>query len=158
MKKFLFLFMFLFLVVLNGCSNKAQNQASLNAEAFIKNLFRPLTASEYEAFQDWTADNKKIPPWFKERFQEKMSDEAYRQVLETGFYQLPVLVYKSKKELVLKELSLNTKETYTEFNGVLSIDNASEISLLGRMQFTSEGIVTYFEVDNISDLAEAIQK
>ena len=149
---------------LSGCGPKTENVGAENVEAVVENLFEDLEESDYEELTgkegEATPASTELPDWVQDRFQGYMTEGGYETLTGTAFYEISVKAFENHKSMDLENLEVQEKEGDYEIKGDLTIAAEGEetsIEIQGSAQTDQTGLVSYLDLSNISEIAEALQ-
>lgn len=155
-------------LVFPGCSAGKINNGTENVEAVVDNLFQNLGKSEYEELigprsGETVSENlvtTELPQWVQERFQEYMTEEGYEDLTGTALYEIPVKAYENNREMSLEHLDVRQVQEDYKISGELKLsggENEESIGIEGSAQTDGKGQVSYLNISNMAEIAEAIQ-
>ena len=135
-------------------------------ERIVNHLFSDISESDYKKLSetDWSADTEQVPDWIKEKFEKDMTEQGFSDLLETAAYNLSVLAYVNEKEMTLEHLEIRLKDKNFEVEGQLTISDKqegakeTEMIITGSGQTDEEGLVSYINIANMDDIAEAVKE
>lgn len=151
-----------------GCSEGQMNNGTENVEAVVENLFQNLEESEYEELigpdsGEAASENlvsTELPQWVQERFQEYMTEEGYEDLTGTAFYEISVKACENNWEMSLEHLDVQQVQGDYEISGELKLrgeESEESIGIEGSAQTDEKGQVSYLNISNMAEIAEAIQ-
>lgn len=147
-------------ISLAGCSSAKDEAKTENLKAVVENLLKGIDDSEYKELKEKESEGT-FPGWLDKRFKGHMTEEMYEDFQATNMYEIIQLSYTNKKNIQLEDLKITEKKSYYEFAGELSIKdsegNPEEFTMEGTAQFDESGLVQYFTVTNIGELAEMLK-
>ncbi len=135
-------------------------------ERVVNHLFSDISESDYKKLSetDWSGDTEQVPDWIRENFEKDMTDQGFSDLLETAAYNLSVLAYVNEKEMTLENLEIRLKDKNFEMEGQLTISDKqegakeTEMIITGSGQTDEEGLVSYINIVNMDDIAEAVKE
>lgn len=154
-------------LVLAGCGSFGNDSGEENVKDVVENLFEDLDDFQYEASRQTdgqaasdSVTSTGLPQWVEDRFQEDMTEEGYASFTGTAFYEIPVKAYEAHKEMDLEDLDIQKDQDSYEISGTLTLESGSgteTIDLQGTAQTDDQGLVSYLDISNISEIIESLE-
>ena len=133
----------------------------------MENLFEDLDDSQYKALRQTdgqaasdSVTSTGLPQWVEERFKEDMTEERYASFTGMAFYEIPAKAYEAHKEMDLEDLDIQKDQDTYEISGTLNLESesgADTIDIQGTAQTDDQGLVSYLDISNISEIIENLE-
>ena len=152
---------------LTGCASGENNNGEENVKNIVENLFEDLDDSQYEALRQTddqavsdSVTSPDLPQWVEDRFKEDMTEEGYASFTGTAFYEIPAKAYEAHKELDLENLNIQKEEDSYDISGKLTLESeegTQSMDIQGTAQTDNQGLVSYLNISNISEIIESLE-
>ena len=154
-------------LVLAGCGSGGNDSGKENVKDVVENLFEDLDDSQYKALRQTdgqaasdSVTSTGLPQWVEERFKEDMTEEGYASFTGMAFYERPAKAYEAHKEMDLEDLDIQKDQDTYEISGTLNLESesgADTIDIQGTAQTDDQGLVSYLDISNISEIIENLE-
>lgn len=159
-------------LVLAGCGSGGndsgeEDSGKGNVKDVVENLFEDLDDSQYKALRQTdgqaasdSVTSTGLPQWVEERFKEDMTEEGYASFTGMAFYEIPAKAYEAHKEMDLEDLDIQKDQDTYEISGTLNLESesgADTIDIQGTAQTDDQGLVSYLDISNISEIIENLE-
>lgn len=154
-------------LIFAGCGSGGTDSGEENVKDVVENLFEDLDDSQYEALRQTdvqavsdSVTSTGLPQWVEDRFQEDMTEEGYASFTGTAFYEIPAKAYEAQKEMDLGDLNIQKDQDSYEISGTLTLEYGSgteTIDIQGTAQTDDQGLVSYLDISNISEIIESLE-
>ena len=77
-----------------------------------------------------------------------------------AFYEIPAKAYEAHKEMDLEDLDIQKDQDTYEISGTLNLESesgADTIDIQGTAQTDDQGLVSYLDISNISEIIENLE-
>ena len=153
--------------MLAGCGSGGNDSGKENVKDVVENLFEDLDDSQYKALRQTdgqaasdSVTSTGLPQWVEERFKEAMTEEGYASFTGMAFYEIPAKAYEAHKEMDLEDLDIQKDQDTYEISGTLNLESesgADTIDIQGTAQTDDQGLVSYLDISNISEIIENLE-
>ena len=94
------------------------------------------------------------------KYEEDMTEEGYASFTGTAFYEIPAKAYEAHKELDLENLNIQKEEDSYDISGKLTLESeegTQSMDIQGTAQTDDQGLVSYLNISNISEIIESLE-
>lgn len=154
-------------LILAGCGSGGNDSGKENVKDVVENLFEDLDDSQYKALRQTdgqaasdSVTSTGLPQWVEERFKEDMTEEGYASFTGMAFYEISAKAYEAHKEMDLEDLDIQKDQDTYEISGTLNLESesgADTIDIQGTAQTDDQGLVSYLDISNISEIIENLE-
>lgn len=89
-----------------------------------------------------------------------MTGEGYASFTGTAFYEIPAKAYEAHKELDLENLNIQKEKDSYDISGKLTLESeegTQSMDIQGTAQTDDQGLVSYLNISNISEIIESLE-